>query len=382
MKKKAIGLMSGTSLDGIDVLIADINHAGLKTSVDMVHANTYAYHEPLLRKIKQAISQETSTSKLICSLNHELAEAYAECVFAVCREAGVDLNDIAFIASHGQTIYHIAEKGKGCVPSSLQLGDGSVLANLTKTTVVSNFRTADIAAGGSGAPLVSFADYLLFRDKKKGRLLQNIGGISNVTCVPKNAAIDDVFAFDNGPGNMMINRAMERLFQKPYDQDGLTAKKGKIVGPLLDTVFSNPYFHEKPPKSTGREIFGISYTDALLKTYDKERPEDIIATLTEVTAKAIMASYKEFIFPHHRIDEVIVSGGGAHNKALIKRLKSYAEMPKFRDSDDDGIPVDYKEALAFIILANETLHHRPSNVPGATGAATRVVLGQISPVIK
>lgn len=381
MKNMAIGLMSGTSLDGVDAVIAEIGPDNEQRRPRVLHAVTYPYPEVLRKKIHRAISQKTSTSKLICSLNHELAETYAECVFAVCRDAGIRTDDVAFIASHGQTVFHIASEEEGFVPSSLQLGDGSVLACLTGITVVSNFRPADIAAGGSGAPLVPYADVVLFRHPEKNRLLQNIGGISNVTCVPADASLDEVFAFDNGPGNMMIDRAMERLYGKPFDCDGAVAKRGNVAKELLAAVMKHPYFKEKPPKSTGREMFGIDYTDALIDRYGDVRPEDVIATLTEVTAQAIIRSYDEFILPRHEIAEVIVSGGGAKNNTLMNRLNTLSARYVFSLSDEHGVPGDHKEALAFIILAYETLHHRPSNVPGATGAEHPVILGQVSPAL-
>ncbi|MBU1020193.1 MAG: anhydro-N-acetylmuramic acid kinase, partial [Firmicutes bacterium] len=202
MKKYAIGIMSGTSLDGIDVVLCEIEGSFRNTKITVINAKTYSYEPDLLERIKQCIHLEESNVALICSVNFEIAKAYSDCVFDLCADTKIEISDISFIASHGQTVFHVAEDSEEYVKSSLQIGDGSVLANLTNTTVVSNFRTADIAVGGCGAPLVPYADYILFQNSNKTRLLQNIGGISNVTVVPKQGNLQDVFAFDNGPGNM------------------------------------------------------------------------------------------------------------------------------------------------------------------------------------
>ncbi len=262
--------------------------------------------------------------------------------------------------------------------SSLQLGDATVLATMTKSRVVSNFRNADIAVGGKGAPLVPFADYVLFRDEFKGRLLQNIGGISNLCYIPAKASIDDVIAFDNGPGNMMIDRAMQRLFSKPFDVDGLTAAKGQLIEPLYNEVLSHPYFRQIPPKSTGREVFGHQYTDALMQTYKNERPEDIVATLTHVTTYSITDAYRRFLPNRASNEEIILSGGGAKNQTLVSLIKHYGGLDSVFMTDDFGYNSDAFEALAFVILGHQTLAGRPANVPTATGAKASVILGSIS----
>ncbi len=380
MKKLAISMMSGTSLDGIDIIFGEVEGSKTSTKVKILHAKTYPYDKELLKKIEKAISLNHSTSKLLCSLNFELAEAYSKCVFTFCENFDIDLSLIDFIANHGQTIYHISENEDSYSMSSLQLGDGSVLANLTKTPVVSNFRVADIAQGGNGAPLVPYANYVLFRSKEKTRILQNIGGISNLTYLKKNCNLNDVIAFDNGPGNMMIDYAMQSLFNKRYDEDGSTAKSGFLINEMFDEIVKHPYFNKLPPKSTGRELFGKDYCDYLLKKYHDFDKEDIVCTLTHVTAYTIVKSYQMFLESYTPENEIIITGGGSKNQTLLDLIAYYSKSNNLYILEDYGYDSDYFEALAFMILANETLLGNTSNVPKATGANDHVILGQISSV--
>lgn len=380
MKKIALSMMSGTSLDGIDVLLGEIEGHGESTRLKVLHTKTYTYDDKLLVKIKEAIDLKTSTSKSLCSLNFELAQAYSQCVFAFCDEFNIDMKKIDFLASHGQTIYHITETDDDYLQSSLQLGDGSVLANLTGIPVVSNFRMADIARGGHGAPLVPYANYILFSSEKQNRILQNIGGIANLTYLKKGASLDDVIAFDNGPGNMMIDYAMQRLYQKDYDANGDVAKSANLIKAMFEDVINQPYFHQSPPKTTGRELFGKTYCDELLKRYASFDKADIICTLTHITAFSIADSYLKFCDGFDLNDPIIISGGGAHNNTLIELIAFYSGSTSVYCLEEFGYDSDYLETLAFMILGNETLLGNPSNVPSATGAADYVVLGQISPV--
>lgn len=382
MKKYAIGIMSGTSLDGIDVSLVEISGVKKSTVVKELFSNTYSYESKMIQRIKDAISIDKSTSELLCSLNVELAILYSECVFKLLEECRYSIDNIDFIASHGQTIYHIGTNHGDTVKSSLQLGDGSVLANLTNTTVVSNFRQADIACGGQGAPLVPYADYILFSSDTKTRCMQNIGGISNVTVLPKSEELSDVFAFDNGPGNMMIDYAVKILYGENYDKGGLIAQRGTLIKKMFEEVLSLEFFKVKPPKSTGRELFGNQYTKYLIHKYAASNKEDIIATLTHITAYSIAQSYQKFVLNKYKIDEVLISGGGSHNKTLVQLIKQYLKKEEVFLLDEYGVSSDYKEAIAFVILANETLHRNPSNVKGATGAQREAILGQVSYVIK
>ncbi|MCF7925048.1 MAG: anhydro-N-acetylmuramic acid kinase [Candidatus Izimaplasma sp.] len=380
LRKLAIGIMSGTSLDGIDAVLAEITGSFKQTNIKMLKALTFSYHKSLKHKIKTFLESQTLSLSDICSVNFELAYQYAACVKKLCKESKISLKDIDYIASHGQTLYHINDESQTHISSTLQLGDGSVLANLTNVTVISNFRSADIACDGKGAPLVPYADYVLFSHPKKTRLMQNIGGIANVTVLKQNGRLEDVIAFDNGPGNMMIDYAMTQLFNQPYDNFGQIAKQGNLSEKMLSALMCNPYFDKHPPKSTGRELFGDHVTQNILNQYQHINPEDIITTLTHFTAKTIANSYQTFI--DDDIDEVIVSGGGAYNKTLLALIQSYTKIKKVFTLEALDMSSDYKEALAFIILGNETLQHKPSNVPNATGAKKHTILGQISPVYK
>lgn len=380
MKKLAISMMSGTSLDGIDIIFGEIEGSKETTKVKIHHAKTYPYDEDLLFKIKKALSLNGSTSKLLCSLNYELAEAYSKCVFSFCNDFNINLKHVDFIANHGQTIYHIAEDEDDYKKSSLQLGDGSVLANLTNTLVVSNFRMSDIARGGSGAPLVPYANYVLFKSKQSNRILQNIGGIANLTYLEKNCSLDKIVAFDNGPGNMMIDYAMQRLYDKAYDESGSIAKSGTLIKAMFDEVISHPYFSKKPPKSTGRELFGKDYCDYLIDKYNDFEKKDIVCTLTHITAYTIVEAYEKFLQGYTPEDEIILTGGGSRNETLLGLITYYSKSNKVYILEDYGYDGDYFESLAFMILANETLLGQPSNVPNATGADDYVILGQISPV--
>lgn len=376
MTRLAIGMMSGTSFDGIDIILCEINNGSYK----ILKSHTYPYDLELRNRIEKAISDEQSTSRLLCSLNYELAEAYSKCVFAFCKDYEIDLTKVEFIANHGQTIYHINDSDDESIRSSLQLGDGSVLAALTNTTVVSNFRSADIAMGGKGAPLVPYADYILFHDDFKTRAMQNIGGIANVTFLPKDKDLNKVIAFDSGPGNMMIDEAMKILYNQPYDESGKIASVGRIIDPMFKEILEHNYFQVEPPKSTGREVFGKQYTKRLIEKYCDYHKEDIIATLTHVTAYSIADSI--WMFLPEDPDEIIVSGGGAYNKTLMELIKYYLSNEHVYPLEDFGYSSSFKEALAFVILADETLKGNPSNVPSATGARARVVLGQISKIKK
>ncbi|HBG33428.1 MAG TPA: anhydro-N-acetylmuramic acid kinase, partial [Acholeplasmataceae bacterium] len=233
-----------------------------------------------------------------------------------------------------------------------------------------------------GAPLVPFADYILFTSPLRSRAIHNIGGIANQTVLPKAGRLDDVFAFDSGPGNMMIDYAMKTLYGKPFDQNGDIAKSGSIISSMMNELFNNPYFKKIPPKSTGRELFGDSYTDMIIKKYEHHEKKDIISTLTHFTSRTIIDSYKDFVFPKIQLDEIIFSGGGSYNSFLIETIASGLPGISIRKLEDLGYDSASKEALAFIILGNETLNHQPSNVKSATGAKKHVILGQINDVFK
>ena len=384
--RNVIGLMSGTSCDGIDACLVKITGNGLSTEVDIIGFETYPYKNEIRESIFEASCKETGTVDKICRLNFILGKLFADAVRQIAGKLSVPLSEIDIVGSHGQTIYHISslkEKNDKEVRSTLQIGESSVIAQETGVTTVADFRTRDIAAGGEGAPLVPYADFILFGRDDIGRAIQNIGGISNVTFLPAGKNINEIIAFDNGPGNMIIDRFAEIITdgRLKYDKNGELASKGKLNQDLLERLCNHPYLLKHPPKSTGREDFGIQFSDDLFKEFQRDNIDvyDSIATVTAFTAKSISDSYRKFIQPCCRIDEVIVSGGGVNNPVLSQFLKDYLVDISIRKLDDFGIPSDAKEALAFAILANETICGNPCNVPSATGAKESVVLGKIIP---
>ena len=374
----AVGLMSGTSLDGVDVVLCDITGKDEDTQVQQLNFKTYEIPEYLRDKIRKCCSRELVPVELICSLNFELGQLFAETVKKLCEESSVNLEDIAFIASHGQTIFHIPKAFSDYVPSTLQIGEAAIIANECRTTVISNFRVMDMAVGGEGAPLVPYSEYLLYADKNQAVALQNIGGIGNVTFLPKKGDFTKVIAFDTGPGNMMIDAAVQRLYGKKFDKNGEYASKGKLIPQLAEELKKHPYFALDIPKTTGREMFGEHYTYALLDNYKDYNKDDIIFTLTWFTAYSIAYHYKKYFIHHHNLDKCIIAGGGAYNDCLINLIKRELPEIEILIQEELGYSSEAKEAIAFVILGNQTYHMRPSNVPSATGARKSVILGQIT----
>jgi anhydro-N-acetylmuramic acid kinase len=374
-----VGLMSGTSLDGIDAALIRVNNSGVRTEIDIIEFITYPFPKDVEEEILQSLSVDTSNVQLICSLNFKLGKLFADAVKEVCKKARLPLEQLDLIGSHGQTIYHQPIQEQNWIPSTLQIAEPSVIAYETNTTVISNFRTMDVAAGGQGAPLVPYTEYVLYRSETKGRLLQNIGGIGNVTVLPKQASLDELYAFDTGPGNMIIDEICRQLFSVEYDEGGNLAKKGKINEQLLSYCINHPYIMSPPPKTTGRELFGKQYVDILLNKFNSLSSHDILATITMFTAKSIVENYCKFIFPQVKIDEVIVGGGGSYNKTLLNMIQSLlGESIQVYTQEELGYSSEAKEAVAFALLANETYHGNASNVPNATGAKHAVILGNVS----
>lgn len=376
--KYAAGLMSGTSLDGIDAALIKIKDYGEDTKIQLVDFINHEIPPSIKDEIKECCDIEKSNVEKICSLNFKLGYLFAGAVKEVCEKADFDISKLDFIGSHGQTIYHIPKADNKSVKSTLQIGEPAVIAYETNTVTVSNFRTMDMAAGGMGAPLVPYTEYILYRSKKS-RALQNIGGIGNVTVLPENCKADDIYAFDTGPGNMIIDELAKRLKGLSYDKNGFIASQGCVNENMLEYLMSSSYFEMSPPKTTGREMFGSQFVDKLLEKWGSLNAEDIIATATMFTARSISDSYRKFIFNKHRIDEVILSGGGSYNLTLKNMISSQLRECRILTQEDLGFSSDAKEAVAFAILANETLNHRYSNIIGATGAKKRVILGNITP---
>lgn len=378
----AVGLMSGTSLDGIDAALVEIHGSYTDTKLRLINFINMEMPVEIKNEIKIACSLEGSTSELICSLNFKLGYLFSKAVKKVCESCDFSMEKLDFIASHGQTIFHIPRANKNFIPSTLQIGEASVIAYETNTKVVSNFRVMDMAAGGQGAPLVPYSEFILYGSKDKNIALQNIGGIGNVTVIPKTRNMEDVFAFDTGPGNMIIDDICQRLFNKKYDDGGSIAGSGKVNDTMLKELLTHSFIMEAPPKSTGREEFGGQFTDRILCSYSNLKKEDILATVTAFTARSITENYKKFVLPKVGIDEVILGGGGAYNDFLVEEIRKGLNNIRVLTQEELGFSSDAKEAIAFAVLGNETLNNSFSNVPTATGAKGRVILGNITPVIK
>jgi anhydro-N-acetylmuramic acid kinase len=376
-KMRVVGLMSGTSADGVDAAIIDIDNG----KVSVLAFDTFAYSDELRHSVLGLCSGSTVD---VCHFNFVIGEVFAEAVIKLCRKSGIGLRTIDLIGSHGQTIYHNPDGrrfGKKIICSTLQIGEPSIIAQRTGITTVADFRPRDMAVGGQGAPLVPFADYFLFRNKKCSRAIQNIGGIANVTYLPAGCGTKDVIAFDTGPGNMIIDGIVSILSKgkQKFDRGGKIAARGVIDKAILDCLLRHPFFRRRPPKSTGREEFGEQYCKLLYQRMKNKAmsAENILATVTAFTAESIVRAYRKFL---PRIpDEVILCGGGAHNETLIKMLRQGLGKSEILFSDDFGINCDAKEAISFAILAYAAIKGLPNNIPSATGAKRPVILGKIIP---
>ena len=381
--KLVVGLMSGTSADGIDAVVAKIGSRKGKLQARVL-AHLHQPFTPALRQQILDVSLHGSVAD-ICELNFFLGERFAMAALAVIRKAKLEPRQIAAIGSHGQTIHHLP---RARTPSTLQIGEPAVIAERTGITTIADFRVRDMAAGGQGAPLVPFADWALFTNKSRPRIVQNIGGIGNLTFLPPRAELEDVVAFDTGPGNMVIDAVMHTLSsgREVYDRDGRWAARGTVSEKLLAEMMSHPFLKRRPPKTTGREEFGEPFVREILSSARRMRLrfEDTVATGTAFTAASIAGAYKRFVFPKLKHSarnklQIILGGGGARNLTLRRMLAERVADAEFLTHKDFGIANSSKEAMAFAILAHQTLAGRPGNVPGATGAKRPVILGKIVP---
>jgi anhydro-N-acetylmuramic acid kinase len=381
----AVGLMSGTSVDGVDAALVRLAGPPEQPRVRLLAFVTLPYPPEARQWIMRVAAGEQTTAGEISQLNFLLGEFFAKAALRVCRAGHVSSRRVSVIGSHGQTIYHqgrselIQGLGQAVGPNTLQIAEPAVIAERMGAPVVADFRTADVAAGGQGAPLVPMVDYLLLRDQRRGTVALNIGGIANVTVIPAQAKPLDVFGFDTGPGNM-VSDALVRLFtneREHYDSGGRVAALGKVDEPLLADALDHPFFLQPPPKSAGREQFGRAFVERYFRSRRRARFEDLLRTSLELTARTITGALARFVFPQVKIHRLIVSGGGAHNRSLVKRLAELLPLLTVELSDRYGLPVDAKEAIAFAILADRTLHGLPGNLPSVTGARRAVVLGKI-----
>lgn len=380
-----IGLMSGTSGDGVDAALVDISGVAAGEMVVQTRAYlTLPYDNAFRTRLFRLFDPGTATVDEICRCHFLLGEEFARAVSAVCAAAGISPAQVDLVGSHGQTIYHLPPQSPETngVPSTLQIGSAAVIAERTGITTVSDFRTRDMAAGGEGAPLVPYVDFCLFADAASARAVQNIGGIGNVTALPPGCTPERVLAFDTGPGNMVIDALAQQLLQQAADWDGAAAAAGIPDVQLLQELLTHPYYSLPPPKSTGRELFGRQYAAWLAQVGARRglSTNDIIATATALTAWSIRDQYARFVVPHMGWpDVVIIGGGGAHNPTLMRFLQECLPHGKVQTHLDYGISGDAKEAIAFAILAWRTWWMQPGNLPSATGAAHPVVLGCITP---
>ena len=370
----AIGIMSGTSLDGVDCALVEIDN----NKFELIKFVTLDYSLEFKNKLAKNLNNDTAKLADISSLNFEISDWFNKAIDKLLLNTNYKYSDISFIASHGQTIWH-DPKGEYGRASTLQIGEASVITNHTGITVINNFRAADVAAAGEGAPLVPKSEYLIYSRLNKNIILQNIGGIGNLTYIKKGAKLDEVFAFDTGPGNCMIDFFTKRYFNKPFDENGNIAKSGKIIDKVLDYLKTDSYLLIDPPKSTGRERYSESFMLDLENklNFSEYKKEDIIKTITYYTAYSIYYHYKKYIIDKgFDIDLVVLGGGGSHNQ-YIKETLSNLLNKEVLTQEDLGYDSDSKEAMAFAILGYLTLNKECGNVISVTGASKEVILGDV-----
>ena len=375
------GVMSGTSADGINVALVRMGTPGRLIEL-LAHAE-YPYSRQVRAAVLAAMNAEQASVADLARLNFLLGELYADAVLAAQRKFKLKSD---LVGCHGQTLYHQGDAQKFLgqkIATTWQTGEAAVIAARVGVPVVSDFRPADMAAGGKGAPLVPYLDYLLFRDHKIGRIVQNIGGIANLTAIPADGDIDDLIACDTGPGNMVIDQVTDALYGRPYDRGGRIAASGKVIEQVIPQILKREFFGRRPPKTAGREEFGREFIREFRRACGRAANQDIVATATTLTADSIALAVRRFVLPreeHQLRREMILSGGGTKNATLVRMLSQKLSTMgiQLRLSDEFGLPSSAKEAVAFAVLAYETWNRRPSNVPSATGAKRRAVLGKIS----
>jgi anhydro-N-acetylmuramic acid kinase len=377
------GVMSGTSGDGINVALVEIrgrSHEARHPELKLLGHAEFHYPKAVRNAVLSAMNATDANVSDLARLNFLLAELYADALITARRRFRVK---VQLVGCHGQTIFHQGEAAKFLgrrIATTLQVGDGSLIAARIGVPVVSDFRPADMAAGGKGAPLVPFLDYFLFHDRQIGRIVQNIGGIANLTAIPAGASTDEVIAFDTGPGNMVIDAVTELLFHRPFDRDGMIAAAGTVLDGVVRDLMRSSYFRRKPPKTAGREEFGREFVQLFLRKCGRANKRNVIATATALTAQSIADAVRRFVLRWGSYKEFIVSGGGTNNPTLLAMLANrLAPLSlQIRSSDEFGIPCDAKEAVAFALFAYQTWNRKPSNLPSATGAKRPAILGKVS----
>ena len=379
----AVGLMAGTSLDGVDAALVEISGALERPKVRAVAFITTAYSGDLRNRLLQAASGGPLTASELGALHYQVGEAFAQAAIKVSKRGKIGARDLTVIASHGQTIFHQGRAAGRTRACTLQIGEAALIAEMTGAPVVADFRAADVAAGGEGAPLEPMVDYLLLRDRRQGTVALNIGGIANVTIIPAGAPPEQVIGFDTGPGNMVIDGLVRHFtrYKDQYDAEGRLAAKGRLLDSVLQGALSDPFFARRPPKSAGREQFGDDFVTDHFLGRPRNRLEDLVRTATELTARSIATALDRFVFgslaPGSKLHRLVISGGGTHNKALMERIGALIPSLSLHRSDEFGLPADAKEAIAFAVLGERTLRGLPGNLPGVTGATRPVVLGKL-----
>ena len=380
-----LGMMSGTSADGIDAALVRISGPPPSLAAKLEGHYHARFPARVRRAILRLANGGATTTGELSQLNFLLGEELAGAAIAACKHWRVPLEKLGLIGSHGQTVYHqgVGTRFLGTrrIASTLQIGEPAIIAARTGVTTIGDFRPADMAAGGQGAPLVPFVDYLLYRHRKLGRVALNIGGIANVTLIPAGARVDDVLAFDTGPGNMVMDALVSNISggRKAYDAGARIGLRGRVIRPLLEEMLRHPYLRMAPPKTAGREQFGQEYARKLLEWAKKrrERPEDLVRTATIFTALSIADGFRRFIFPRAHVNELIVAGGGTKNPLLMAQLGAALPGIEIVSSRRLGVAAEAKEAFAFAILAYESFHGRANNLPAATGATRPAILGKL-----
>ena len=375
--KRAIGLMSGTSADGVDVAIVDVTGSGMSTEVELIAFETIPYTSEIRKRIFNLFNVETARVDEICTMNFVLGKLFAESVLALLEKLDMATTEIDLIGSHGQTIHHMPSAP---TPATLQIGEPAVIAHETGIPTIADFRVADVAAGGQGAPLIAYTDFLQFQHPTQTIGLLNIGGIANLTVLPAGCGIESVLASDTGPGNMVLDACVEKITDgaKQFDENGELARQGTVCKDLLESWLTHPFYESPPPKTTGREMFGTTYADTCLQQIQEIDISvyDGLATITALTVKSIALNYQHFVKKKTPLDILYVSGGGARNLLIMDDLTQVFDSIPVVDVSQTGMSGDAKEAVAFAILANEAVHGNLGNVPNATGASCGKVLGK------
>jgi anhydro-N-acetylmuramic acid kinase len=382
------GVMSGTSADGINVALVELDSrsTSARKNIPAIRFELVGHSEhPYPKDVRQTILASMNAPRVsvadLARLNFLLGELYAEAVLATQRRFRTKAE---LVGCHGQTLYHQGERAPFFgrkLTATWQTGEAAIVAARVGVPVVSDFRPADMAAGGKGAPLVPFLDYLLFRDDRFGRIVQNIGGIANLSAVPAAARPEDLVAFDTGPGNMVIDALMQRLYNRPYDRDGEIGSSGRVLEGVISDLLKASFFRRRPPKTAGREEFGREFAREFIRRCGGARKQDVVATATAFTARSIGDALQRHVIKQtSSYREFVVSGGGAKNPTLLAMLANeLAPLElRLRLSDELGLPSEAKEAVAFAVLAYQTWRHQPSNIPSATGAGRPAILGKIS----